>query len=272
MAKQEVTTKAKQEVSTNVNEMFNEMDYGTVESKDLLVPKILLMQGSSEKVKDEGTHKAGDIIKSTDGTVYGSARAADAKPLKFIPLFMYKTWVTHEILGPNKKEYVETTPVTPMNTNRKWEEEVEVDGVRRQYRHTKNINFYVLLEQDFGNVLAVPHVLTYRSTSSKAAQLIEDWFFKCMTAQKARIEYDDNGQLMLPFAKIFELGGKLEKNDDNSWYVLTTKEAGKLDKESEVLGQAYSWFKLVSKYDHVQAVDNSDESQPAGKTAESVKF
>ena len=260
---QEVTVKTKNALSTELNSMFEEMDYSSSETKDLLIPKILLMQGSSERVKDLDTHKAGDIIKSTTGEVYGSARDKDAKTLKFVPIFMYKTWVKHEILGKGKMQYIETYPVTPANTDQKWEQSETIDGVTHQYKLTKNINFYVILESDFGNPLAVPHVLTYRSTSSKAAAIVENWFSECNIAQRAKVSKDAKGKLMLPFAKVFELGGKLEKNDDNSWYVFKTAEVDNISDKPELLAQMFNWYKVVSKYDHVTAVDNSDEATTA---------
>jgi hypothetical protein len=265
----EVAVKHTQALSVDVNSMFEDMDYGSVEAKDLLIPKILLMQGQSDKVLD-GTCKAGDIIKSTTGEVYGSAREKDEKSLRFIPVFMYKTWVKQEVLG-KKFQYIETYPVTPQNTSQKWESTEDIDGVTRQFKHTKNINFYVILEQDWGNPLAVPHVLTFRSTSSRAADIIESHFAECNVAQKARMPKNAKGELMLPFARVFELGGKMEKNDDNSWYIFKTSDKGSIPESDPRIAQAFNWYQTVSKYDHVKDVDNSDEVA-AEKKAEQVKF
>jgi hypothetical protein len=266
----EVAVKGMNALSTEVNSMFEDMDYGSVESKDLLIPKILLMQGQSEKVLD-GTCKPGDIIKSTTGEVYGSGREKDAKPLRFIPVYMYKTWVKQEVLGKGKFQYIETYPVTPSNTSQKWESTEEIDGVSRNFKHTKNINFYVILEQDWGNPLAVPHVLTFRSTSSRAADIIESWFAECNVAQKARVPKNPKGELMLPFARVFELGGSMEKNDENTWYIFKTSDKGAVPEADARITQCFNWYQTVSKYDHVQAVDNSDEAG-AVKKEEQVKF
>lgn len=272
--KNEVAKTTAMPLSTEVNSMLSEMTYDTVESSDLLIPKILLMQGQSEKVLEE-VCRPGDIVKSTDGTVYGSAREKDAKPLVFMPVYMYKTWVKQEVLGKGKLQYVETYPVTPQNTSQKWEQTEEVDGVVRQYKLTKNINFYVILQEDFGNPLAVPHVLTFRSTSAKAADIIESWFAECNVAQKARVAKNAKGHLMLPFAKLFELSGKLESNEDNSWYVFKTRDLGPLEENDPRIVQGFNWYKTVSKYEHVKVVDNSDEAgatEKTAKSAEQVKF
>lgn len=268
---QEVAVRNKNLPSTDVSKMFDEVTYDSSEEKDLLIPKILLMQGSSDKVKLEATHKAGDIIKSTTGEVYGSARAADAKPLKFIPIYMYKTWVKNEVLG-KKLQYMETYPVTPENTSQKWEQEEVIDGVKHTYKLTKNINFYVLLEKDFGNVLAVPHVLAFRSTSAKAAAIIENWFSECSIAQRAKVKTDDKGNLLLPFAKVFELGGKVEQDDDNSWFVFKTSEVEALKQDDTRIPQVFGWYKVVSKYDHVKKVDNSDDVPVVEAVKPKAKF
>lgn len=256
----EIVKKDFKPLSAEVSSMFDEMEYSSTEAKDLLIPKILLMQGSSARVKDLATHKAGDIIESINSRVYGSARDADAKSLKFIPIYMYKTWVKHEIFG-KKMQYVETYPVTPENTSQRWESEEIIDNVKHTYKLTKNINFYVMLEKDFGNVLAVPHVLAFRSTSARSAAIIENWFSECSVAQKARIKSDMNGNLMLPFAKVFELGGKLEKDDDHSWFVFKTTEIEAMKENDPRIAQVFGWYKTVMKYDHTKKVDNSDDSE-----------
>lgn len=263
---QEVAVKKNNQLAvTNLEaEIFESMDYSSSETKDLLIPKILLMQGSSKYVKEDAIAKAGDLVKSTTGEVYGSVREKDYKPVKFVPIFMFKTWVKQELIpspnGKAKLQWVSTEAVTPMNTDQKWtQEEKDADGSLHQYKLTKNINFYVLLEKDLNNPLAVPHVLTYRSTSAKGGAILENWFAECRAAQMAKIAKDENGHLKVPFAKMFELGGKMDKNDnDESWFVLTTKEAGYT--AEEVIPTAFSWYKTVSKSSH-NDIDNSDEQQ-----------
>lgn len=265
MQKNEVTTKKENKLTTSMESVFKEIEYSATEAKDLLIPKLLLMQGSSKYVKEDGICKAGDLVKSTTGEVLGSVREKDYKSVKFVPIYMFKIWVKHELVkdsnGKEKQVYVETYPVTPMNTDQKWlQQVVEVDEtgreITRTYKNTKNINFYVILEKDFGNLLSAPYVLSYRASSEKAAAIVEDWFAQCKAAKQAGITEGYGGQLMLPFGKVFELGGKIEKNnDDQSWFVLQTKESGQATEG--VLSQAYNWYKVVSKSKHTD-IDNSD--------------
>lgn len=276
MAK-EVAVKAKQEVAMSAEEaeMFGSLDYSTTETKDLLIPKVLLMQGSSNFIKEGADCKVGDLVKSTTGEIYGSVREKDYKPLKFIPIYMFKTWVKQEKIpapnGSDKLQWVETTPVTPENTNQAWNQEEEIDGVIRKFKYTKNVNFYALLEKDFTNPMAIPHVITFRGTSQKGGSILEDWFAQCHIAQVKKMAKDEDGNLMVPFAKIFELGGKMDKNDsDQSWFKLNAKENSPTP--ANLITVAFSWYKTVSKSKHTDVDNSDDKSAGATAHAEEVPF
>lgn len=224
--------------------MMAEFDYGQVSSKDLKIPKILLMQAMSKFVNEDGTAKAGDLVNSVTGEVYGSVREKDYKPIKIVPIHMFKQWVVHEKIG-NELEYREMLPVTPSNEDWRWE---FTDESGREYKRTFCTNFYVLLEKDIGNPLAVPHVLTYRNTSSKGAAALTNHFALCKAAQAAK-------QFRVPMGKWFEVGGKGEKNDKGSFFVMNAKELS--DTTPEIIKQAFDWYKLVSKSQH-KDVDQSE--------------
>lgn len=277
MAKQEVAVKAKQEIAMTAEEaeMFGSLDYSTTETKDLLIPKVLLMQGSSNFIKEGADCKVGDLVKSTTGEIYGSVREKDYKPLKFVPIYMFKTWVKQEKIpapnGSDKLQWVETTAVTPENSNQQWNQEEMIDGQLRRFKLTKNINFYALLEKDFENPIAVPHVITFRGTSARGGAVLEDWFAQCRAAQVAKIAKDKDGNLIVPFAKVFELGGKMEKNaDDQSWFVLNTKENSPTP--ANLIPVAFKWYKTVSKSKHTDIDNSDDKSAGATATAEEVPF
>ena len=246
--KKEMAVKATNALSAEMADMMAEFDYSAVESRDLKIPKLLLMQASSKFVKDEDICKSGDLVNSVNGEIYGAVREKDYRPVKIIPIHMFKTWVVSEIIpgtgGTNKLEYVETLPVTPENTDMPWE--VERDG--RKYKNTKCINFFVLLEKDIGNPMALPHVLTFRSTSVKEAGIIANHFALCAAAKAAK-------QFRVPMDRFFEIGGKKKEKDDQSWYVLTAKEGTATTKEA--MEQAFGWYKQVKALD-LNKVDNSD--------------
>jgi hypothetical protein len=157
-------------------------------------------------------------------------------------------------------------PVTPGNTD--WEWNVEIDG--RKFRRTKNLNFYVLLEKDLGNALALPHVISFRSTSFKEGGVLANHFATCKAAQAAK-------QFRVPMDRFFEIGGKIQKNDKGTFYVLTAKEIGPTDQAAQL--QALSWYKQIqdaakrgASFD--DKVDNSefDGANTGGGTSQETEF
>lgn len=243
----QVAVKAKNELSTEMASMMADMDYNQVEARDLKIPKLLLMQQMSKFVAEDDMCKAGDLVNSVTGDVYGSIREKDYKGVKVIPIQMFKHWVIHEVHPDGKMEYVETTPVTPQNTDWEWNEVVEGKKLKR----TKCLNFFVLLEKDLGNPLALPHVVTFRSTGYKNGLLLANHFAQCMKAKEANI-------FRIPMDRVFEIGGGIEKNEKGTFYKLDVKEVS--HSSDAAINQAYNWYKTIkgstSKYE--SAVDHSD--------------
>lgn len=241
-------------VSADQAAIMGEFDYGAVESKDLKIPKLLLMQAMSKFVNEDNTAKAGDLVNSIDSAVYGSVREKDYKPIKVVVIDMYKDWVIHERLGGDKVEYKGREAVTPANTDSPWEYE---EGGRK-FKRTKNLNFYVMLEKDLGNPLALPHVLTFRSTSYKEGTVIANHFALCKTAKAA-------GQFRIPMDRFFEIGGKIMKNEKGTFYVLTAKEMDKTTQEQ--MSQCMDWYRQISAARKAgqameDKVDTSDVATP----------
>lgn len=250
-------------ISAEMGAMFDEISYSAVEGKDLKIPKILLLQGSSVLVKDDATHKSGDIINSISHEVLGVAREKDAAPLRFIPIHMFKTWVIFEKIEDRgskkvKLDYVETIQLTPDNSNLPWDETLESG---QMLRRVKNVNFFVLLERDLGNPLAKPYVLTFRSTSLKAASPLEGHFADCQVAKAKNLRYDPiKKAFCVPMGMIFELGGKIEKNEeDQSWFVFTTKSV--MPTTMEQITEVMPWYKIAVAADPSKDIDDSDVNE-----------
>lgn len=238
----ELVTKQTQIPATlsGVQDLFS---YDEVETKDLKIPKLLLMQAGSKFVKDDDIAKAGDMVNSISGEILGTCREKDLKPIEFTPIYMYKTWVKNEVLPGGQKEYAGTEAVTPENTDLPWEysEFDEESQTTKSYTRTKNINFYVILKKDFDNPVALPYVLSFRGSSSKAASIITSHFAECKFAKAA-------GTFRIPMDRTFILSGKIEKNDKGSFYVYSVREGVKTSES--VMQQAVNWYKQVAKSDH----------------------
>jgi hypothetical protein len=248
----EVVTKAKNELSTEMASMMQEMDYSAVEARHLKIPKLLLMQQMSKYVVEDDICKAGDIVNSLNGEVYGSIREKDYSPVRVIPIQMLEQWVVQEDLGNGKWDYVETVRVTPQNTD--WEWNAVVDG--KKLKRTKNLSFFVLLEKDLGNPLALPFVVTFRSTSYKKGLVLAHHFALCKTAKEA-------GVLRVPMDRVFEVGGGVEKNDKGTFYVLNIREVSHAT--TAAMNQAFGWYKQIkqSSKKFEEAVDTSEYHEEA---------
>lgn len=236
MSKQtkEVAVKETQAVALSAmqSEMADAFDYSTVEASDLKIPKMLLMQAMSKYVNEDSVCKAGDLVNSVNAEVYGSVREKDFKPVKIVPIHMTKQWVIQEVLEGGKLEFKEILPVTPTNTDWAWT--YEENG--RNFKRTKCLNFWVMLEKDLGNPMALPHVLTFRSTSFKEGGVIANHFALCSAAKQAK-------QFRVPMDRFFEIGGKIEKNDKGTFYKLSAKELGQTTEEMQL--QCFNWYKQI---------------------------
>lgn len=230
-------------------ELMNVFEYDAVEATDLKIPKLLLMQAMSKYVNEDGTAKAGDLVNSLNGAALGCVREKGYQAVQFIPFKMTKTWVIQELDEKTKKfVYKETVTVTPENTDWEW-----LDG---KIKRTKCLNIYALLTSQLGDPTAVPFVITFRNTSYKAGTLIANHFAVCRQAQQAKL-------MRVPPDTIFELGGKVQSNDDGTWYTFTTREVG--PSTADAVKQAAMWAKNLMTMKHI--VDDSDVSEEPTTTA-----
>src|SRR4051794_30344857 len=76
-----------------------------IDASDILIPKLLLMQGLSELVA-EGKFQMGDIVNSVTQAKLGDK----TKSIEFIPIATFKTWVVM-----HDKQYAATLPQTLEN-------------------------------------------------------------------------------------------------------------------------------------------------------------
>jgi hypothetical protein len=109
-------------------------------NSDILVPKLLVMQGLS-KLVSEGLANVGQIRDSLEGNLFGGMVKPKENPqaMEVIPFSTFRTWVIFEKRN-GKDEYVKTVPITP--ENEAWPINEVVGGV--EVRRDKCLNFYVL--------------------------------------------------------------------------------------------------------------------------------
>jgi len=213
----EIAKKQSTEVSTEIS--MDAFGTGAVSASDIIIPKILTMQGLSKLVTD-GEAKFGDFIDSMTNTVLGSINS----PIEFIPFHMEKIWIIVKLEG-KKEVFDRVEAVTAANEGRRYEE--VIDGVA--YKNSKVMNFYVMLPSD----MSMPYVLPFKGTSIKAGKaLATQMYMKNRASGK------------VPPAYIMELFGEKKSNDKGTFAVTSVRT--KKESTMEQIQECLKWYKGVA--------------------------
>lgn len=172
-------------------------------TEDLVIPRILLMQATSDHVKKKKAH-FGDIIESAGETVIGSAE----KPVEIIPFSVRKIWNVYKGTSKTKpvdREYLRTEEVTAQNENLPYDDMEDGFAITRE----KVYNVYCLLPDD---LMGLPYVLALKRTSTKVAKaIVTQMYFRNAKAK------------LPPYASVIEIGTKEEAGENGSYMVFTAK-------------------------------------------------
>jgi hypothetical protein len=143
--------------------------------RDIEIPRILLMQGTSELVgADEMS--VGDLVSSADNTIL----AGIEKPLEIVPVGFYKTIRVMDMSGGTPK-FKRLEPWTEAGEALPWEMSEGDIPVRRYL----TFNFYVLLKEEIEAGIAFPYILSFKSSSLKAGRQLATHIFKRSTFGKS---------------------------------------------------------------------------------------
>jgi hypothetical protein len=219
-----------------------------VSASDILLPKILLMQGLSKAVADEKA-KAGDMLDSLSGSVIGSK----SDSLEILAFNSFKTWIVYEqVPGKGagegaKLKFIKQEPMTPQNES--WPLEEMMNGV--QVRRDKALNFYCLLTSQVAKGEFMPYLLSCRRTSYPAGRKLVTHFARLKMFNKP------------PASRIFELTCKKQENDKGVFYVFDVAE--KRPSTDAEMQAAYQWWKVIqSTQVRVDDSDLAEDGAPVG--------
>lgn len=250
-----------------VGAVVNNQSWGSegVDASDVVIPKLLLMQGQSEFVAS-GKAKAGDIARSTTSEILGGSQ----KGVEIIPILSFKTWVNLEENG-SRFEYRGAEPVTAANVN----DPLEWVQGGKKWRRDKCLNFYVLLPQDIAREAAamsnlektgafpdpkdalLPCVLSFRRTSYGAGKTLSTHFIQAAHFHRP------------PAVSRFLLTSKMEKNDKGTFYIFEVANAG-LTEEKD-LDVCRRWYETITQTKVNVKVDDSHEKKEPKKKPEPAK-
>lgn len=240
-----------------------------VVASDVLIPRLLLMQGISPLV---ATRKAqiGDFIRSTTGEKLGDPE----HPVDIVPISMVNTWINFETAksaGTQKPAFRGIEPRNATNELLPWE--FEGQGGQEMFRR-KAISLYALVPADVAkydkeieramasgeapdlNSTVLPVIITFQSTSFKHAGRKCASFFNNVRANAAKLR----GKMdIAPFQYILTLKAIEEKSGTNSWWCYDF-ESPKSLKDPKIREEAARWS-LILKSQKIRTDDAGVEAE-----------
>ena len=221
------------------------MDDSPSDSRDIMLPKILLAQGLSKSVA-EGKAVMGEFRGSLDNKLLGNKE----KGFEAIPFYISKSWIVFtEEKGTLK--YTGQVPFGPENANWTWD---DVDAQGRKVRRDQSLNMYCILPSEVTEGIFMPYLISFRRTSYTAG--------KKLITLKEKLK-----MFKRPLASTtITVTCRQDKNDKGVFYVYDIAQCRPTTgEEIEAVGP---WFDLVK----LQAVkvDDSDLETETNVTAHAV--
>lgn len=233
-------------------------DTEVVDTKDIIIPKILLMHPTSELVK-KGARNQGEIVKSTSGDVV-------AKRGETFEVIVFEKWKEWRIMrlekdptkpqSPGRYKYVRLEAWTPENDNQPWD--FEENGV--PFRRDKTMNFYGVLakEADSGN--AFPVKLSFVRTGFKTGLKIADAYARALMEKQP------------PTRQVFKIGSELVNGKEETFFAFTA-EAGQATTDAQKAA-ALQWRQVVqlAKKNNTIVDHEVDDAETTSNTVATEEF
>lgn len=210
-------------------------------ARDVLIPRVLVMQAGSEKVLG-GQATFGELRDNLENKALGKI----GEPLEFIPIHAERLWIVVEENG-GKRTFVEAIKVNEDNENLPFEE--TING--KHYIRTYTISVYGLIPSEVASGEDMPYILSFRSTSLRAGKKL----LTLMYVRNQRAGRD-------PWAASVAVSVEKQQNEKGTFAVLDvqTKRAS----TAEEVEAAKYWFNLIQKGAAKISEDTETvESQPA---------
>jgi len=213
----------KQQNAVAIAEEFEAFEGETVDTKDLILPKALLMHPTSDLVK-KGVRNIGQIIRSnTEEVIANRGETFD--------VIVFEKWKEWRIMKKNPQsgrfEYVRLEPWTAENDNQPWEYKEGQDEMRRD----KTMNFYGVLASEAEAGTAFPIKLSFVRTAFRAGHKLADAYARALMNKQP------------PTGQIFKIGAELKEGKGESFFVFTVN-PGAASTEKQRLA-ANNWKKIV---------------------------
>lgn len=211
-----------------------------IDNSDIIIPKILLMQGLSKFVA-EGDAKSGEFRDSLTGELLGGKDS----PVKALCFSHSKLWSIFDTKG-GKPVFLRSEPVTMENANLPWEE----GSTKRELSH----QFMVLLV-DNGRAAKeqMPYVLSMRTFSVRAAQRLCTEFVRWSKARRPS------------YSRVVEFFAVSKENEKGKFYAIDWK-TGR-DATLEEMQEVKKWRDVLKETDRIKV---HEEEVPVNNEVEAV--
>lgn len=230
------------------------------DKSDIIIPRLILMQGQSELVAD-GTFKTGDVVNMLTNEKVGNLEA----PVEFVPVCNLPKTIKIMKKAPKKSrfEWEATMTQTAFLIDRFGEdalkskteddllrsmelEEVQSNG--DTLRYDKCLNFYGLLSTEVARDEGFPFIITFTRSSYPAGKQLATHFMRSnMLRQK-------------PYGKAVKLSPKMDQNDDGDKYAVSQILPSRAATGQEIQ-VAESWLPFLTS-GKAQVQDDEVETEP----------
>lgn len=249
---------------SGIPETYNPEEWGQAQltSRDVVIPRILLMQPMSPQVTD-GKAAFGEFRESLNEEKLGKFDES----FDVVPFWMEKVWVESQLIPaqkagqPPEKKWFRTIPVTPANENLPSEgDSLDMStGEMVNVVRDRVMNFYVLLANELNLGGAIPYVLPFRRTSMQAGKkLATQMYMKNINAGKS------------PASMVMSVFSKKESATINgqsvTYAVADIKPSGWA--KPEHVADAFKWLQIMKSgkakvHDESYAKEEATKEQPA---------
>lgn len=260
MAKKKETT----EVATKTEETALAIPEGAwgcenLAAEDILISKVLLMQGQSTIVQN-GEAVPGQLIDSVTKEPMGGfdPKSKNKIPVELVAFYSTKTWVISERpvkRKPGEDKFVFQAEIPQDMDNINWPQEETIGEV--EVRRDRSINFFCLKTSDVAAGPCVPILVSFRRTGYMAG--------KKLTSMGKKLQAYNQPLA----AQVFQLGVEQQEKDGNKYWkfdVIPGRQSSKVE-----LAKSFEWFQVVKQKPDTIKVDDSDlREDTTGGAAPSV--
>jgi hypothetical protein len=234
---------AKKGTNSATTPSSSEYDTDCGAGSDILIPKILLMQGQSDMVLS-GEAAFAEFRNSVTKEKLGDVNTA----VKILPFFMFKNWLVSKKDG--ERWVFHTIEEYDPKVLHEWTE--QRDG--EFFKYEESINFYCLMEN-----VALPIVVNFKSTSKRAGKSIYTQMYVI-----------NKSMGKIPFSTWFDLKPVKETKNGNT-YAKSSITIG-AESSSEDVVSCKNWFSIIKKNNQNFKVDDSDQAVKAPPSDADVSF